>query len=173
MAISKRVVGVSASVLVITALGIGAYLRIASASAESATEGGDGVTAGSSLFSTDVAIAVDVTPTGDYPEAKPKSVSLGKGAAIKVLDSGMISHPGVKDWMVATAEERDITYQLEVLDRGTTDARAIQTSRAGVPSGCLSIPTRYVHTQSEMVDMDDVDACVALMTALLESVPTL
>jgi len=121
----------------------------------------------------DVAIAVDVTPTGDYPEAKPKSVSLGKGAAIKVLDSGMISHRGVKDWMVATAEERDITYQLEVLDRGTTDARAIQTSRAGVPAGCLSIPTRYVHTQSEMVDMDDVDACVALMTALLESVPTL
>jgi len=120
----------------------------------------------------DVAIAVDVTPTGDYPEAKPKSVSLGKGAAIKVLDSGMISHPGVKNWMVATAEERGIMYQLEVLDRGTTDARAMQTSRAGVPAGCLSIPTRYVHTQAEMVDVGDIDACVQLMTALLESVPS-
>lgn len=121
----------------------------------------------------EVGIAVDVTPTGDFPESRPMSVSLGKGAAIKVLDSGMISHPGVKNWMVATAEARDIPYQLEVLDRGSTDARAMQTSRAGLPAGCLSIPTRYVHTQSEMVDMGDVEACVQLLTALLESVPEL
>lgn len=119
----------------------------------------------------EVGIAVDVTPTGDFPESRPMSVSLGKGAAIKVLDSGLISHPGVKNWMVATAEGGGIAYQLEVLDRGSTDARAIQTSRAGVPAGCVSVPTRYVHTQSEMVDMGDLEACVELMAALLENVP--
>jgi len=119
----------------------------------------------------EVGIAVDVTPTGDFPESRPMSVSLGQGAAIKVLDSGAISHPGVKNWMVATAKAGGIPYQLEVLDRGGTDARAIQTSRAGVPAGCLSVPTRYVHSQSEMVDMGDLEACVELLAALLENVP--
>jgi len=119
----------------------------------------------------EVGIAVDVTPTGDFPESRTMSVSLGKGAAIKVLDSGMISHPGVKNWMVAAAEAGGIAYQLEVLDRGTTDARAIQISRAGVPAGCLSVPTRYVHSQSEMVDMGDLEACVELLAALMENVP--
>lgn len=115
----------------------------------------------------DVGLAVDVTPVGDTPEAKHMAVSLGQGPAIKVKDSGMIAHPGVKDWMVRTATRENIPYQLEVLERGTTDARSIQTSRQGVPAGCLSIPCRYVHTPSEMVDYGDVQNAVKLLTALL------
>ncbi len=56
---------------------------------------------------------------------------------------------------------------------GTTDAAAIQTARAGVPSGCISIPCRYVHTNSETVDTGDVEACVALLTGLLANPATL
>jgi endoglucanase len=114
-----------------------------------------------------VGIAVDVTNVGDTPKARPMAVSLGAGPAIKVMDSGMLAHPGVVRWMVATAEAQGIAYQREVLLGGSTDARAIQTSRAGVPAGCISIPCRYVHTPSEMVDTGDVQDAVRLLTALL------
>jgi tetrahedral aminopeptidase len=71
--------------------------------------------------------------------------------------------------MVETAEQNDIPYQLEVLEGGTTDARAIQLVHAGVPVGCLSIPTRYIHSPSEMVDYEDVQNSVKLLAALLSA----
>ena len=58
-------------------------------------------------------------------------------------------------------------YQREVLEGGSTDARAIQLARGGVPAGCLSIPCRYVHSPSEMVDYGDVQNAVKLLTALM------
>jgi endoglucanase len=70
--------------------------------------------------------------------------------------------------MVKTAENAKIPYQLEVLEAGTTDARAIQLSRAGVPAGCISIPCRYVHAPSEMVDLNDVQDAVRLLLALVK-----
>jgi endoglucanase len=116
----------------------------------------------------ELAVAVDVTGTGDTPESHPMAVSLGQGPAVKVMDGGMLAHAGVKDLMIRVAEAHQIPFQREVLLGGTTDARAIQTSRSGVPAGCLSIPTRYVHTPSEMVDMDDMANSVRLLVALLE-----
>jgi putative aminopeptidase FrvX len=115
----------------------------------------------------DLGISVDVTGTGDTPEARTLAVSLGEGPAVKVKDRGMLAHPAVKDLLVETAEELGIPYQLEVLEGGTTDAMAIQVSREGVPAGCLSIPCRYVHTPSEMVDHHDVLNAVKLLVALL------
>jgi putative aminopeptidase FrvX len=115
----------------------------------------------------DVALAVDVTDVGDTPEAPKMAVALGKGPAIKVQDAGMVAHRGVKELMIKRAEEKRLPYQLEVLQGGTTDAAAIQPTRAGVPSGCLSIPCRYVHTPSEMVDYDDVLNSVQLLLAIL------
>lgn len=112
-----------------------------------------------------LAIAVDVTGTGDTPEAHPMSVRVGSGAAIKVKDGGMLAHVGVKDWLVRTAEAGGIPYQLEVLEGGTTDATSIQTSRAGVPAGVLSVPCRYVHSPSEVVDCGDAEAVVRILTA--------
>jgi len=118
----------------------------------------------------DLAIAVDVTTTGDKPESQPMAVALGKGPAVKVQDSGMIAHPRVRDLLVQRAKEAGIPYQLEVLERGTTDAAAMQLVRAGVPSGCLSIPCRYVHTPSEMVDEADVQNSVRLLLEVLRTV---
>jgi len=115
----------------------------------------------------DLAIASDVTGVGDTPKGSKMAVALGKGPAIKVRDGGMLSDPRVVDWMVRTAEKARIPYQLEVLEGGTTDARAMQLTRAGVPSGCVSIPTRYIHSPSEMVDVTDVQNCIRLMVALL------
>jgi putative aminopeptidase FrvX len=116
----------------------------------------------------DLGVAVDVTLSGDTPEPVVKmATALGKGPAIKVKDGGMLATPWVKDWMVKTAEDNDIPYQLEVLVGGTTDARAIQTTRAGIPAGCLSIPCRYVHSPSETVGYQDVLNGARLMVAML------
>jgi endoglucanase len=121
----------------------------------------------------DVAIAVDVTSTGDLIKNEKNEVKLGGGAAIKLHDSGHVVPPAVRDWMIARAEQDGIPYQLELLTLGTTDAAGIQTTRAGVPSGAISIPCRFVHTTSETVDMGDVEACVRLLTGLLSSPATL
>lgn len=94
-------------------------------------------------------------------------VTIGGGAAIKVKDSGMIAHPKLRDWLVKVAEENDIRYQLEVLELGSTDGRAVQLSREGVVTGVVSIPCRHIHTPSEMVDLGDVEQCVALLMAVL------
>jgi putative aminopeptidase FrvX len=115
----------------------------------------------------DIGLAVDVTMTGDTPKSKPMAVSLGRGPAIKVKDSGMLADPRIVEWMYSTAEKRRIPYQREVLEGGTTDARAIQMTRSGVLAGCLSIPCRYVHSPSELVDYEDVQNAVKLMVALL------
>ncbi len=115
----------------------------------------------------DVAIALDVTSTGDMLKNPKMAVKLGDGAAIKLHDSGLVVPPAVRDWMIARAAADGIAYQREVLTMGTTDAAAMQLARAGVPSGCISIPCRYVHTNSETVDSNDVEACSALLTSLL------
>ncbi len=116
----------------------------------------------------EIGIALDVTLTGDGPYATPAmEIIMGRGVAIKVQDSGMIGHPGLNRLLIAAAEAEGIPYQFEVLQGGSTDARAIQTSRAGVPATALSIPSRHVHTPSQIVDERDVAAAVNLLKAFL------
>ncbi len=116
----------------------------------------------------DLAIALDVTPSLDILGIKMQ-VDLGGGPAIKVRDVGMLSDPRVVRWMEDTAKKNKIPYQLEVLEVGTTDARVMQISKAGMPAGAISIPCRYVHSPSEVVDMNDVQATVDLLTVLLNN----
>ncbi len=117
----------------------------------------------------EIGFSVDVTGWGDTPGLKDFDVGLGAGPAIKIRDGGMLSDPRVVRWMIRTAERLKIPYQREVLLGGTTDARAMQLVRAGVPVGCVSIPCRYVHSPSEMVDMQDVGNAVKLVAGLLQS----
>ncbi|MEI8130848.1 MAG: M42 family metallopeptidase [Leptolinea sp.] len=115
----------------------------------------------------ELGLSIDVTLTGDTPKSIKMAVSLGKGPAIKIRDGGMLSDPRLVQSLIQTADKNSIPYQLEVLEGGTTDAKAIQLTRAGVPAGCVSIPCRYVHSPSEMVDMDDVENAVKLIVAFL------
>jgi endoglucanase len=71
--------------------------------------------------------------------------------------------------MIRTAEKNKIPYQREVLLFGGTDAKAMQLTRSGVPVGCISIATRYVHSPSEMVDYSDVQNSVKLLAAMLRT----
>ena len=115
----------------------------------------------------DIGIAVDVTPTGDTPSSMKMVMELGKGPCVKIRDVGMLADPQVVQWMIKTAEKSRIPFQREVLLVGSTDAREIQITRAGVMAGGLSIPVRYVHSSSEMVDFSDLQNAVKLLNALL------
>jgi len=117
----------------------------------------------------DYAVAVDVTGAYDSLGAdKLGSAVLGGGAAIKVMDSSVICHPQMVEKLSALAKEKGIKAQLDVLTRGGTDAGAIHQSRLGVVTGGVSIPCRYTHTPTELADLSDMEACVALLTAFAE-----
>jgi tetrahedral aminopeptidase len=128
-----------------------------------------GATTAAYWVNPDLGVAVDVTATGDTPKGLKMDVRLGAGPAIKVRDAGMLADPRVVDWMVTTAEKAGLPYQMEVLEGGSTDARAMQLARAGVPAGCLSVPCRYIHSPSEMVDYQDVQNSVSLLVELLKN----
>lgn len=117
----------------------------------------------------DLGFSIDVTGWGDTPGMKNVELALGKGPAIKIKDGGMLADPRIVRWMIDTAEKNRIPYQREILLGGTTDATAMQVSRAGVPVGCISIPCRYVHAPSEMVDLNDVQNAVKLIVKLLSN----
>ena len=114
----------------------------------------------------DLAIALDVTATGDTPDGIKMDVKLGGGAAIKLMDKSIITHTEVKDLLTYLAETNNIKYQYEILEFGGTDAGAIHTSREGVLSGVISIPTRNLHTSGEIFNKFDVEECVKLIKAV-------
>lgn len=126
-----------------------------------------GAQAAANAIEPEIGIALDVTATGDTPGARAMAVELGKGPAIKVKDTGMIAHGGLVQLMRQRAEEAGISHQMEVLEAGSTDARSIQIAGAGSAAGTISIPCRYVHSQSEVVNAGDVENCVRLLVAIL------
>ena len=117
----------------------------------------------------DICIALDVTGSGDTPKAKTFAVGLHKGTAIKVKDNSILTHPKLRNIMIDIAKENNIPYQLEVLEYGGTDSGAVHLTREGVPSGVISIPTRYVHSTTEMVSKNDVLDSIKLLIKLLEN----
>lgn len=118
----------------------------------------------------DIGIALDVTLALDIPgRAGEEHVTrLGAGAAIKIMDSSVISHPKLVAHFRDIARREGIPFQMEILPRGGTDAGAIQRSRGGVASITLSVPTRYVHTVNEMVHLDDLSAAITLLARYLD-----
>ncbi len=116
----------------------------------------------------DVAIAVDVTLSGDYPNAEESTAVLGKGTAIKLRDRSAICNKEIVEDLENLASRKGITIQRDVLSVGGTDIGSVQLLGKGVRVGGLSIPVRYCHSTVEMADKRDVEATVSLLTAYLE-----
>jgi len=75
-------------------------------------------------------------------------------------------HTGVADLLATIAEEDGIPHTFEVLTNRThTDADAVHISRAGVPTGLVSVPLRYMHSPVELGSLDDVENVIALVVA--------
>ena len=120
----------------------------------------------------DLAIALDVTVANDVPQIEDEAdyvTELGEGAAIKLKDSSVITNPKVHKRLRTVAETEDIPYQIEILPRGGTDTAGFQNTAGAKPVGAISVPTRYLHTPTEVVDGDDVEAMVDLLAAFLDS----
>ena len=114
----------------------------------------------------DYGVAVDVCGTDDMPGSKHTVTALcGKGAAVNVMDHSVICHPEMVKKLTQLAQERGIPVQKTVSRMGGTDAGPIHQTRAGVYTGGISIPCRYIHTPSELVDWKDVQACADLAAA--------
>ena len=117
----------------------------------------------------DISIAVDTTLAVDTPgvPGEEQITALGEGVAIKILDSYMVSNKELVDRFIELAENREIKHQYEVLPLGGTDGGAMQRARSGSKAVALSIPTRYIHTVTEMVHREDLHATVELLAAFL------
>ena len=112
----------------------------------------------------DVAVAFDVTHATDYPgidKTKYGKIVCGEGP---VIARGPNINPAVFERLVAAAEAEGIPYQIEAEPGVTgTDARSIQITRGGIPTGLVSVALRYMHTPTEVVSLDDLDATVKLL----------
>ncbi len=113
----------------------------------------------------DIALAFDVTGTGDAQGSKPMAVKLGGGAAIKIKDGSVICSGEVVSKLQKLAKDGKITAQNEILLYGGTDTSVLQAAGVGAYAGCISIPSRYIHSGVEMIDLRDVTACTDLATA--------
>lgn len=117
----------------------------------------------------DYALVFDVTGTGDAIGASPMAVRLGDGAAIKIKDASVICHTEVVETLTKLAKENKIAHQHEILTYGGTDTSSIQVAGEGVKVGALSIPSRYIHSGVEVVDLGDAEACVELALAFIRT----
>lgn len=122
----------------------------------------------------DFAIAIDTTSAGDTPMIKENesSLKLGDGACITVIEAagrGIIVSEKIKNLFIETARSNKIKYQLDVLEGGMTDGAMINMNREGIPTGVLSVPSRYAHSPTGVFNMDDLNSIIELAVKAVES----
>ena len=130
--------------------------------------GGRGAKPAAFAIAPDYGIAIDVTMVGEKGGPGEMDVKLGRGCAIKIKDSSVISSPELVKKMRDIARDGKIKYQDEILPAGGTDASPMQIAGRGAKVSVISIPTAHIHTSCEMVDMFDIKEAVKLTVALAE-----
>lgn len=116
----------------------------------------------------DVALALDTTAVSDTPEEiMDKTLALGAGTGIKIMDFSLISNRKVRDQLQLLAKEQNIPYQLEVFPGIGTDAGELSLAGKGIPTGVLSIPSRYAHSPNEVIDINDFQATKDLLKVFI------
>jgi endoglucanase len=95
---------------------------------------------------------------------------MGKGPVLTVADSGLITHPKVLRLLLDTAKESKIAYQLETGLPGSTDAARMSLTRQGVPSGTVSVATRYIHSPVGMLSLKDAENSAKLTAAAVQQI---
>ncbi|MDD5137150.1 MAG: M42 family metallopeptidase [Candidatus Omnitrophica bacterium] len=121
----------------------------------------------------DMALAIDTTIAGDTPQIteRESSLKLGKGPAITIIEAsgrGVIVNENIRALLIDTAKKNKISYQLDVIEGGVTDGAIISMNREGVPTGVLSVPTRYIHSATGVFHIDDVSSSIELTVKAVE-----
>ena len=122
------------------------------------------------LIQPDITIALDTGTAGDTPgmTAKEADSELGKGPQVLIYDASMIPHRGLRDFVIATAEEEGIPFQYTAIKGGGTDAGSQHQSLNGIPSIAITIPVRYLHSHTSIIHEDDYKNTVRLVVAILK-----
>ncbi len=120
------------------------------------------------LIEPDIFYALDASPANDMTGNENEFGHLGKGTLLRILDRTMITHKGLRDFILDTAETNKIPYQYFV-SPGGTDAGSVHLSGKGVPSAVVGICSRYIHTHGSIVHIDDYAAAKELLIKLVKS----
>ncbi|MEY9975099.1 M42 family metallopeptidase [Lysinibacillus sp. RC79] len=118
----------------------------------------------------DIGFAVDVGVAGDTPgvTAKESTSKMGAGPQIVVYDASMVSHRGLREFVLDVADEHNIPYQFEAMAGGGTDAGSIHVTANGIPALSIGIATRYIHSHAGILHRDDYDNAVKLMVEVIK-----
>ncbi|MFJ8099282.1 M42 family metallopeptidase [Lysinibacillus sp. NPDC096212] len=118
----------------------------------------------------DIGFAVDVGVAGDTPgvTAKESTSKMGAGPQIVVYDASMVSHRGLREFVLDVADEHNIPYQFEAMAGGGTDAGSIHVTANGIPALSIGIATRYIHSHAGILHRDDYDHAVKLMVEVIK-----
>ncbi|MEG0275971.1 MAG: M42 family metallopeptidase [Coprobacillus sp.] len=119
------------------------------------------------LVKPDIALAIDVTFSKDLPGEKG-DVKLGSGVSLSVMDGSVIAHTGLLKVLENICEKHNIAYQLDMITAGGTDSGELSKVEAGVMNMTLSIPSRYMHSHRTIINVDDYQATVDLITHFIE-----
>jgi len=122
----------------------------------------------------DIALVVEATAAGDLPGVREEEspTSIGLGPAITIMDKRIIVSPEIFSFLKRVAEENNIDYQIKKPAYGGTDAGRIHITRSGIPSGIVSVPTRYIHSPNQLVYKKDLERTFELLKFSLEEIPS-
>lgn len=126
-----------------------------------------GAQTAANLIKPDLFFALDASPANDMTGAKKEFGHLGKGVLLRILDRTMVTHRGMREFVLDTAESNDIPYQY-FASQGGTDAGRVHTANEGVPSAVIGICSRYIHTHASIIHVDDYAAAKELLVKLIK-----
>src|SRR5690625_3373815 len=120
------------------------------------------------MIQPDIFYALDASPANDMSGKKDEFGQLGEGALLRIFDRTMITHQGMREFILETAESNDIPYQY-FISQGGTDAGRVHIANDGVPSAVIGICSRYIHTSSSIIHVDDYAAAKELLVKLVKN----
>ncbi len=120
------------------------------------------------MIQPDLFFALDASPANDASGDKNEFGQLGEGALLRIFDRSMVTHRGMREFILDTAETHDIPYQYFV-SQGGTDAGAVHIANSGIPSAVVGICSRYIHTHASIIHTDDYAAAKELLKQLVRS----
>ncbi|MCJ7842778.1 M42 family metallopeptidase [Lederbergia sp. NSJ-179] len=127
-----------------------------------------GAATAANMIQPDIFFALDASPANDASGDKNEFGQLGKGALLRIFDRSMVTHKGMREFVLDTAESNNIAYQYFV-SQGGTDAGRVHTANEGVPSAVIGICSRYIHTSSSIIHVDDYAAAKELLVKLVKA----
>lgn len=127
-----------------------------------------GAQTAANMINPDIFYALDAGPANDASGDKTQFGQIGKGAVLRLYDRSMVTHRGIREFILDTAETHNIPYQYFV-SQGGTDAGRVHTSNSGVPSAVIGVCARYIHTHASILHIDDYAAAKELLIKLVKA----